>query len=69
MSATTDQLTKVESRIGELERSVTNVQEGRESSLHVLDESDRKQILRMLVKTLEAMKARRLVLERLGRSY
>jgi hypothetical protein len=69
MSATTDQLTKVESRIGELERSVTNVQEGRESSLHVLDESDRHQILCMLVKTLEAMKARRLVLERLGRSY
>jgi hypothetical protein len=69
MSAITHELSKVESCICDLERSVTNVQEGRESSLHVLDESDRKQILCMLVKTLEAMKAQRLVLERLGRSY
>jgi hypothetical protein len=67
MSATSDKLRRVKVRIGDLERSVTNL-EGRGTSFHALDECDRQQILWMLVKTLEAMKARRIVLERLVRS-
>jgi hypothetical protein len=42
MSASTDEFNKVESCIGDLERSVANAQEGRQNSLRVLNESDRK---------------------------
>ena len=63
MSANSDELRRVTVRIGDLERSVTDLQEGRGRTIYALDKSDRLRILCMLVKTLEAMRARKIVLE------
>jgi hypothetical protein len=64
MSTTSDELRRVQVRIGDLEHSLAK-ERHRESS-HALDNSDRQRVLSMLAKTLGALKARRFVLERLG---
>jgi hypothetical protein len=67
MSANSNVLGRVKVKIGELERSIAYLTVEGESSC-TLDKSDQQRILCMLAKTLDAMKARRIVLERLSQS-
>jgi hypothetical protein len=68
MRTTRDELRRVRVRIGDLERSLNDLWEGQGESSHALDKGDRQRILCLLTNTLDAMRARRTVLERLRRS-
>jgi hypothetical protein len=68
MSANSNELGRVKIKIGQLERSITDLRDGEGESSYTLDNSDQQRILCMLVKTLDALKARRIVLERLSQN-
>jgi len=66
MVAKADALSRLNERIAEFERCVAEVREHPRSGSPLLGGAERMRMVNMLVTTLEAMKARRAVLEEAG---